>query len=310
MPNAPDERGSALERTLILTEWFASRRGSETTLHDITKSFPEYAASDSEASRRMLRRDLQIIEDELRIEIEWDNSKSIYTVKPPVFTRDERASLLRAMGTVRVDGIAEDADETEIGHARDQSAAQIAVRLPLIVSELNAPIRDRQMVEFWYKKGERRRVEPHRIGRGGVAWYLLARDKKDGAIKHFRLDRILEVPGAPAIVAVGELQAFEIPDHRDLAGEFDVDPNEWGRDAPLEAEVAMSRDLATIFCNTVVGARISSEQGENAIVSVTVRHYVAFLNRVLSFGSHVRLENPPELVEMLISSLKQMSGAK
>lgn len=310
MPTAPDERGSALERTLILAEWFASRRSIQTTLQDVADNFPEYAGSDTETSRKMLGRDLKLIEEELQIEIQWDDSNNFYSAKPPVFTRDERASLLRAVGTVRVDGIAEDADETEIGHARDQSAAQIAVRLPLIVSELGAPIRDRQMVEFWYKKGERRRVEPHRIGRGGVAWYLLARDKKDGAIKHFRLDRILEVAGAPAIVAVGELGAFEVPDNRDLAGEFDVDPNEWGRDAPLEAEVAMSRDLATIFCNTVVGARISSEQGENAIVSVTVRHYVAFLNRVLSFGSNVRLENPPELVEMLISSLNQMSGAK
>lgn len=310
MPTAPDEKGSPLERSLILAEWFASRRSSETTLQDVADNFPEYAGSDTEASRRMLRRDLKLIEDDLQIEIEWDNSNSIYTVKAPVFTRDERASLLRAMGTVRVDGIAEDADETEIGHARDQSAAQIAVRLPQIVSELNAPIRDRQMVEFWYKKGEHRRVEPHRIGRGGVAWYLLARDKKDGEIKHFRLDRILEVLDTPAIVAVGELGAFEVPDNRDLAGEFDVDPNEWGRDTPLVAEVAMSRDLAIIFCNTVVGARISSEQGGNAIVSVTVRHYAAFLNRLLSFGSNVRLENPPELLEMLISSLKQMSGAK
>ncbi|MBJ7282264.1 MAG: hypothetical protein JHD40_04035, partial [Acidimicrobiia bacterium] len=119
MPNAPDEKGSALERSLILAAWFASRRGSPTTLHDITDNFPEYADSDSEASRRMLRRDLQLIEDDLQIEIEWDNANSIYTVKPPLFTRDERASLLRAMGTVRVDGIAEDADETEIGHARD-----------------------------------------------------------------------------------------------------------------------------------------------------------------------------------------------
>lgn len=310
MLQTPDEKGSPLERSLILAEWFASRRGSETTIHDVTDNFPEYANSDSEASRRMLRRDLELIKNDLQIEIGWDDSNSFYAAKPPVFTRDERVSLLRAMGTVRVDGIAEDAAETEIGHAVDQSAARIAVRLPLIVSELNAPIRDRQMVEFWYKEGSHRRVEPHRIGRGGVAWYLLARDKKDDEIKHFRLDRILEVPGAPAIVAVGELRAFEVPDNRDLAGEFDVDPNEWGRDAPLEAEIAMSRDLATIFCNTVTGARISSEQKSNAIVSVTVRHYVAFLNRLLSFGSNVRLLNPPELVEMLVTSLKQMSESE
>lgn len=308
MPGDTNERNSPLERSFLLAEWFASRPGGRANIHDVSDNFTEYRDSESEASRRMLRRDLEGIKKDLHIEIEWDPTEATYTVKPPHFTRNERVALLRAMSAVRVDGIAEDAAETEIGHAQDQSAARIAVRLPLIVAELHEPISERRVVEFWYKEGTHRSVEPYGIGRGGVEWYLRARDRKDNQIKHFRLDRILEKPGQPSVIAVGAPGAFEVPEDRDLVGELDVDPNEWGRDTPLEATIAMNADLAIIFCNTVSGARVSSKSGDEAVVTVTVRHYAAFINRVLSLGSKAQLVSPPELVEMLVSSLTRMSG--
>ncbi len=307
MPGVDSDKNSPLERSFFLAEWFASRPGGRASIHDVTDNFPEYKDSDSEASRKMLGRDLTRIKENLKIEIEWNLAEATYTTKPPHFTRNERVALLRAMSTVRVDGIAEDAAETEIGHAQDQSSARIAVRLPLIVAELHEPISEQRVVEFWYKEGTHRSVEPYRVGRGGIEWYLRGRDRQDNQIKHFRLDRILENPGHPSVIAVGDRGAFEVPEERDLVGELDVDPNEWGRDTPLEAEIAMSADLAIIFCRTVSGARSTPSSDDQALVTMTVRHYAAFISRVLSLGSKAQLVSPPELVEMLVSSLTRMS---
>lgn len=291
-----EPRTKPLERNLLLAAFFRDRRGQWVELTDVGRELAEYSGPVTEGLRKKFGRDLKDLHRQAGIEIEWQATKNAYRIKPPFFTREERAALLRAARAVWVSGPREAAPRDEIGQSLDDRDANVAVRLPAIVRELQPGVAERRLVRFSYK-GTVRTVEPYRIGSWRTSWYLLAREVGSERRKRFRLDRI-EV-GDPTIELLGDANAFTVPEGLDWATEFCLDPNEWGPDPAVIATIETDVDHASMIERTFDGAATTIEPDGRAVIEVEVRHYASFAIRALRFGTHARVVGPPELVTLV-----------
>lgn len=289
-----------LERNLLLAAFFKERRGQWVTLAEVGEELAEYSGEATEGLRRKFGRDLTDLRREVGIEIEWDVAKQAYRIRPPFFTQAERAALLEAARAVWVSGPKEGASRDELGLSLDDRDANIAIRLPAIVKELQPTVAERRVVEFAYK-GKHRRVEPYRIGSWRTSWYLLAREIDTDRRKRFRLDRI-DV-GDPTIRPVGDPDAFVVPEGLDWSVEFCLDPNDWGPDPAITARIETDADHATVVAQAFDGASTTVEPDGRIIIEVTVRHYVSFIVRVLAFNTYARVVGPDELVDRITAWL-------
>lgn len=291
-----EPRTKPLERNLLLAAFFRDRRGQWVELKEVGEELAEYSGPVTDGLRKKFWRDLGDLHREAGIEIEWNDQEQAYRIKPPFFTRDERAALLKAARAVWVSGPRDEAPADELGQSLDDRDANVAVRVPAIVRELQPGVADRRLVRFRYK-GTLRTVEPYRIGSWRTSWYLLAHEEGFDRRKRFRLDRI-EV-GDPTIERIGEPGAFTVPDGLDWATEFCLDPNEWGPDPVVTATIETDVDHQGMIERTFDGATTTIEPDGRVLIEVEVRHYVSFVIRALRFGNHARVTGPPELVTMV-----------
>jgi predicted DNA-binding transcriptional regulator YafY len=109
-------------------------------------------------------------------------------------------------------------------------------------------------------------------------------------------------------VIVGEPDAFTVPEGLDWSVEFGLDPNEWGDDPAVVARIETDADHHGMVEHAFDGAVTTIGSDGRAVVEVTVRHYVSFIVRVLGFGTHARVVEPPELVERTRAWLLAQSG--
>ena len=77
-----------------------------------------------------------------------------------------------------------------------------------------------------------------------------------------------------------------------------MDPNAWGSDPPIMAQVWVARGHEPRFLGEFTAA-IEATDSDGTTVSVEVRDYDSFIIRILGFGVGVRLIGPPELVVRL-----------
>ena len=296
MAGDKEPKTKPLERNLLLAAFFRDRRGQWVKLKDVGRELTEYSGPVNEALRKKFGRDIDDLHRQAGIEIEWNDQKQAYRIKPSFFTLDERAALLKAARAVWVSGPREEAPRDELGQSLDDRNANVAVRVPAIVRELQPGVADRRLVRFRYK-GTLRTVEPYRIGSWRTSWYLLAHEVESDRRKRFRLDRI-EV-GDPTIERIGEPGAFTVPDGLDWATEFCLDPNEWGPDPVVTATIETDVDHQGMIERTFDGSTTTIEPDGRVLIEVEVRHYVSFVIRALRFGNHARVTGPPELLTMV-----------
>jgi len=86
-----------------------------------------------------------------------------------------------------------------LGHDPSEEGLQITVERdePEIVSAVNEAIASCSVLRInYYKENEdqftAREIEPYKLARGADGWYVGCRDRKRGAVRHFRLDRTKE----------------------------------------------------------------------------------------------------------------------
>lgn len=272
--------------------------GQATTLELITDDLTDYAGGTYEGTRKKLRRDLTSLEEEFRIRVDVDDEGN-YRVPAPFLTSAERRALFAAAAAVHIDDNLE-LLPGELSAGIDSHDASVWLHLHGLVSALTQAIAARQPVEFVHD-GQRRRVEPWALGHWRRRWYLVGYDRDRRDVRRFRLDRI-ETTGDGTLAATGAAGEYTIPDEFEPSKAFDLHPDAWGHDPPVRARVLVDREVAGPLATQLQGA-VTGEEDGRAVVEAEVRHYEAFVDRLLVAGTRAVVVEPPALVDAVRSHL-------
>ena len=301
------------ERIIGLAAFLEGRKHSGTTLGDIVGEVPGYSVDGDleigsvawETVRKRLQRDLEMLERSFGIVVDYDEQQHAYRLRAPYFTPDERRALIAAAAAVDVEGIGDTPVLGELGAAVDDDGQRIVLAVPERVRDLSAAIRARRSVRFLYH-GRERTVDAYVIGRWRTHWYVAGYEHEAGQRRRYRLDRI-EHPTigltSGAITPFGADHSYEIPSDIDAVAEMRLDPNDWGHDPPVVARLRVDADLAHNVQHEL-GGRVVARATDTCEIELDVRHYQSFCDRVLAFGTHVRLLAPAELVTRLCDHLR------
>jgi predicted DNA-binding transcriptional regulator YafY len=306
------EGNAAVERMLRLAAYFKLRRGQQVTLADICANVPGYDANFEtdgglikdgvwEAVRKKVRRDLSLLADVFGIRVEFDNDTQKYRLLPPFLSTDERDVLVAAAALVRVDGI-DDEQLTALGAAVDAHGQRIVVRVHRHLLALRSALASRTPVRFRYHDTERV-FEPWAVGLWRDRWYTVGFDQRADEKRVYRLDRFDEDHDRPVIEPAPDAGSYDIPDGFDADEALVLDPNNWGHDPPVRAVVRVDDDWIQHFARDFADAT-----RDGSTFQLVVRHYESFRDRLLGFGRHVQLLEPPALVEEMRAWLSGISS--
>ena len=289
------------------------------TAAEIRERVAGYGQPDQEAFRRMFERDKSDLR-ELGVPIDtvslepWEDRPGYridprrYNLPDVALAPDELAALALAVQATGLhdEGAAallklEVAAGEPIGGRRSGD--------PGLGLSLDAPHREalvaaqvsRTVVRFDYRPISRkvatRTVDPHAMVHRRGRWYLVGRDHDRDERRAYRLDRI-----EGAVTTVGEPGAFDEPDA--TVSVDDVVPARAAED-PEIAEVLASDEVAWQVARRARGGGAPSEDGWTRFV-VPVRDAEEFLTWVLPLGPDLKVMEPPELRDLVISRLQAL----
>ena len=284
------------ERMVQLVAYVIARPNG-CTKTDVRTHVPGYQGLSESALEKRLQRDRHVLGDAWGIDIEYAERTWTYSIRPPFFTAKERTALITAAAMVDVDGAGDDELPGELGTAVSQARALIVVRVHGRVVELREAIAQCQTVQFRFN-GTVRTVDPYVVGMWRHSWYVVGDEHETGIRKKYNLDKIDSDADTPTIELVGASGAFAPPADLDPETELRMDPNAWGSDPPVMAQVWVARGHEPRFLGEFTAA-IEATDSDGTTVSVEVRNYDSFIIRILGFGVGVRLIGPPELVVRL-----------
>lgn len=274
------------------------------------EGYPEDGAS----RRQAFERDKRVLRDEgvplvtENVVVE-DRETTGYRIPPDQFylpdlglTEDERGALSLALTTVRIEGDRGAGALLKLGGAAGGSASAFGA-LPTLpaLPDLQQAAATRSPVTFHYG-GLVRTVEPYGLLFRHGFWYLRGHDRLRGALRTFRVDRII------GGVSVGEAGSFERPADVDLTA-----------DLPGPARELAEEIEAHVLVDAAVVPRVLGDLGDDAVVerhedgAVTVRLSVtnrdAFRSWVLGFLDRAQVVSPPELRDEIVSWLQAVVAA-
>ena len=330
---------SPIERCVNLLAYADDRRGTGFTLEDVFANVPGYtettefgplspkhradeaddtddersgSAEDRERERRrkQLQRDFRDIAELWKIDVAFNETDQRYQILDPFFTSDERRALVSAAGIIELEGFRPD-DPAGIGQAIGDDRAQIKLQIDTLFRSLRDAIEDRVPVTIRYDRDDHDRViEPWAIGRWRSHWYVAAGDPAhDHALRRFRLDRIDISDNGGELPHAGSPGAYELPDDLDLEETFDLDPNAWGPDAPVDVTVRVATDHEYAFTQEFDPTTVE-RLPDHVLAVVTVRHRFAFVRRILAFGGQAVVVGPPEVRAEIRDHLARTAGAR
>ncbi len=286
------------------------REGS--TLDDVTRHVDGYdheigrdnsgqlvtGTAEWESLRKLLQRDLIDLREVWGIDAHFDEGNHRYRLEPPFFTPKERAALIAAAATVDVEGI--DGGPGQIGAGVSDAVADVVIRVHVLVTDLRRAIDARTPVAFSHQ-GRRRTFHPYALGSWRGRWYVAGWDPELETMRRYRLDRIEADPPLEQL----DDDSFTVLDWFDADLAFELDPNAWGRDQLVRAQVAVDHD----FVAAVVEEFGATIVDDGDVVAFDVRHYESTRNRLFAFRDHVRVLAPPSLVAMMRDHLAALIGA-
>jgi len=305
------------ERVTNLVTYLLNREHGA-TLNEIVEELPGWP-SGSEARRRAFERDKRVLRDEGIPLVEEGGRYRIpanqYYLPDLDLTPDEQVALRLAVAAVPLGGESADLALHKLllggGGAGDwQGSASVVAALdeqPLL-PVLHAAVRRRQVVEFRYREGGIRRVEPSLLFFRDGNWYLTGHDQgRGGALRSFRVDRIV---GGAGDIVVSAPEAFE----RRPTSPGDVMPREPWLIGGEERDTAVIDIDAVLAAKAVVdvGGRGSVEHRPDGSVRITmdVTNRAAFRSWVLGMLDHAVVVSPDDLRAELVAWLASLTVAR
>jgi len=291
----------SIERVVALAAYLYERRGDPPSRAAIVADIPGYPEG-AEANRKALHRDLVDLRNHFGIAADYCAVEGCYRLNPPVLTSDERGALVAVAAVARVTGLG-DPDPDDIGGAVDADEQRVFVTVPRRIVALCDAIRSRTPAAFDYH-GTARTVHAYALGEKNAHWYVTGVEQGPDAPRSYRVDRI-----ESEVALAGTPGSYKIPTGFDATTILrDVDPFTWGPDQRVVARVHLETDHVAGFIREY-GGSVVEHIDDGAVVEVEVAHYDAFRWRLLSFGIHARVLEPPVLVEHVRSHLAAIAGA-
>lgn len=227
-----------------------------------------------------------------------------YAGHDPGLEPDELAALHLAAALVRVDSLGEDAFWKLGGTTSDtDSDAQTGAVSGISIGEdagvLHSAIAERRVASFTYG-GVERDLEPARMSFTRGQWYVSGHDRTRKAERVFRLDRI---EGA---INLGDANAYE---RQPARGPEVTRTWELGDEEPIAARVKIDAEVALWARVHLRPDEIEVLDDGSVIVDANVTNTDAFRDWVLSFLDNAEVLEPPELRQLIIEWLTQLSAA-
>lgn len=305
--------GQPAARVLRLAAYLAAHPTEDLTLSRIGADVPGYPETPRdehgdvatggpgwETLRKALRRDREDLRERFGIVVDYDTADHVWRLRPPFFTPEQRRALVAAAAVVDVEGLDDELDAGELGTAVAEHSRRVVLQVHRRVLDFIEARRTRTPVTFRYR--DRTRVfDPYAIGGWRNRWYVVGRDHEADELRRFRLDRIddADVGTSDAdrgvIRAAGDPGSYDVPDDFDAASALALDPNDWGRDPHVVAEIRVDADHLQALRRDLGGRVVRRDDG-HAVVAVDVRHRDSFRVRLTALGMHARLVGPPALV--------------
>jgi predicted DNA-binding transcriptional regulator YafY len=310
MPDAP----SRVERVLNLLALLLDTRRPLTRdeiVHDVAGYPPQITAY-----RRAFERDKETLRGmgvPLLTEPLGDGSETGYRVRPEDYylpdlglDAEETAALRVAVSAVSLGSHAGEGALLKLGGLSDEAIAPIA-SLPIApaLATLFEAFRARAVVRFKHRDRVRT-VEPWGLSSKRGHWYVVGFDRDRQAVRAFRADRI------EGDVEVGDPDAFDPP--ADFRPDDHVESRSWllGDDASTTVRLRVDGEhLGSVLGQLGTDATLEDDRddGEHAIVTMTVTNRAALRSFVLGFLEHVEVLEPAEVRADVVAWLDRVVAA-
>ena len=238
---------------------------------------------DAESGFAALRRDVRRLR-----QVGWD----IVSAGPDgleahfvLHARDNRMALLLTPG-----------EQAALQQALREGAAQVPPP-PAHLADLERAVHRHCLTWFDYRH-RRRTVHPHALHNGPSGWMLRGREAESGMVKEFVVGRMADD------VVIGQPGSSEPPG---VVPRLSFDPMTWEVDPPLEVLLETAPDLQREVCRVMSGGTVVGRRGDGVLIAVVVTNRVAFRSRLLELGLRVRVVEPPEAVEVVLSALRRVA---
>jgi predicted DNA-binding transcriptional regulator YafY len=295
-----------IERILNLLA-FLLTVGRPVTADEIRHTVAGYDQEGDEAFRRTFERDKDLLRrlgvpitlehtDAWEVEQGYVVTPDDYALEDPGLTEEERAALWLAASMARVaDGLAGPGAMFKLGGVGPTTPDTFAADLGLeseALGEIFGAIAERRVIGFEYR-GADRRLEPYGLAHRRGHWYAVG-GTRDG-LRNFRVDRMRSV------LALGDPDAYEIPDGFDLTTETPAAPWSVGDDE-VTVEVVFDAEAAWWARGQIGGtARIDDHADGSMTARFPVARVDAFIGWLIGFDDRAEVIGPVEVRDRFIA---------
>jgi len=173
-----------------------------------------------------------------------------------------------------------------------------------LISSIMDSIRDRQVIQVDYRKpngkASKYLLHPWSLAAHHGSLYVVAFSETAEAIRHFKLDRVQSLRTRPRHYRIPE--SFDVNEY--FSGSFGVF-------SPEDLEYSISIEFSAAAAESVRESRWHRQQllsdlpNGGVRLQLKLRSLQEVSSWILSFGSHARVTEPPELIARIRHELKQ-----
>jgi predicted DNA-binding transcriptional regulator YafY len=298
------QRTTTLRHTAILKKLGKGQTASFEDINDYLKREGELAGDDLSVSKRTFQRDLISIRSIYDIDIQC-NSLNLYYIADEGVQQEVNTRMLEAFNLFNSVKMAEGI--SPFIHFEKRIPQGTEHIYGLLHAIQNRYVLQFDYQKFWEEEISHRITEPYGLKEFESRWYLLAKDRKDGKIKTFGLERMQNITPVKEKFIPQKFDAEEM--FRDCFGiitepeqktekiilSFDEEQGKYVKSFPLHESQLILKDDAT-----------------ELRIELTLKITYDLLMEILYYGDRVKVISPDSLIkrvcEIVERALKQYEG--
>lgn len=280
------------------------RRNGTATFSQIRSFVAEEASGEERSGKLMIRtfqRDLEAIRSLYRIDIGYDFSGRCYRILSDDHS-DLNNRLIESAETLHTLRMAGKLEEYLFFEKRKAAGTHH-------LQGLLMAIRTRTIIELRHQKYDDdaptvRTLQPYALRESRGRWYLVAREKGDGRIKTFGLDRILGFQNTAGRFDYPE--GFSVNEHyRHCFGVIKPD-----NEQPVEILLSFDAEQGKYIKSYPLheSQEVIADNGEELRIRLKLYLTYDLVQEIMSYGDRVRVIQPGMLQAMIRQMARKMSG--
>jgi predicted DNA-binding transcriptional regulator YafY len=297
------KRGYISRYSLILKKLQAKPYSTYDELESyIDKQFDYLRANDESLnlgfSKRTLQRDIKEIRQTFGIDIQFSTKRKGYFIEQSETENQNFERMIEAFDMFNSLNLAQDLTPyILLEKRRPQGTENLYGLLHAIKNKLQIKF---AYQKFWEDDVSQRTAEPYALKEFRSRWYILAKDKKDGKVKTFALDRLTNLDITQ--------KRFEFPRNYNCEDTFrysfgiispeDTEP----KDIILSFDPFQGKYIKTLPLHDTQEVLIDNEDELRIKLKLCDTH--DFLMELLSFGENVKVIQPKSLANQVKGALK------